>query len=339
MARQGAMVAVVCGSTRGAGRGAARALGEAGAIVYCTGRSSRGGGTGYARPETIEDTADLVTAAGGTGIPVRVDHASEAEVAALFARVARERRRLDVVVDSVAGEDPAYGGWVSFDQTDLTNAAHALTQGLVTRMLTAKHGGALLRKRKRGLLVEVTGADFPFYGGNLLHGLVMLGHKGLAFHMAEELRAANVAALSITPGFLRSEAMLEHFGVTEATWREGGTKDKHFLHSESPLLIGRAIAALAQDPDVMRWTGHLTSSWEVAAHYGLHDADGADPNWGEHWTRTVMAEMPSVRENTVRQAEWLERIAARLRGYASGRTRAPKASPSGRRPRRRATKR
>lgn len=312
---RGPLVGVVCGATRGAGRGAARALGEAGAIVYCTGRSSRDGRRGYQRPETIEETADLVTTAGGTGIPVVLDHSREEDVASFFDRVAREQHRLDVVVDSVAGEDPAFGGWVSFDKTDLTGAAHAFTQGLITRLITAKHAGQVLRARKRGLLVQVTGADFPFYGGNLVHDLVMLGHKGLAFRMSEELRDAGVTSIPITPGFLRSEAMLEHFGVTEATWRDGGAKDKHFLHSESPVLLGRAIVALAQDPDVGRWSGHLTSSWEVAAQYGLVDHDGSNPDWGAEWTNTVMHEMPTVREATARQVAWLERVATRLRGY------------------------
>ena len=163
--------------------------------------------------------------------------------------------------------------------------------------------------------MQVTGADFPFYGGNLVHELVMLGQKGLAFRMAEELRPFEVASVAITPGFLRSEAMLEHFGVTEDNWRDGGAKDKHFLHSESPLLIGRAIVALTRDPQRMRWSGHLTSSWEVAGEYGLVDYDGNNPDWGGNWTRAVMKEMPPVRDGTVRQIEWLERVAGRLRGY------------------------
>ena len=309
------MIAVVAGATRGAGRGAARALGGAGATVYCTGRSTRAGGSGYPRPETIDETAELVTAAGGTGIPVRVDHSVAAEVEALFARVATEHRRLDVIVDSVAGEDPSYGAWTSLWKADVSQAQHALTQGLVTRIHTARYGGALLKQRKRGLIVQITGADFPFYGSNLVHDLIMLGHKGLAFRIAEELRPSGVASVAITPGFLRSEAMLEHFGVTEANWRDGGLKDKYFLHSESPVLIGRAIVALARDPDVMRWSGHLTSSWEVAREFGLLDYDGNNPDWGGVWTRNVMAEMHDARDGTRRQLDWLERVAKRLRGY------------------------
>lgn len=308
------VVAVVCGATRGAGRGAARALGEVGAIVYCTGRSTRDAQSAYQRPETIDETAEMVNAAGGTGIPVRVDHAEEHQVREFFERVGREQKRLDVVVDSVAGEDPVYGGWAPLWTADFSQATTAFTQGLVTRIHTAKYAGMLLRKRKRGLIVQVTGADFPFYGGNLVHDLVMLGHKGLAFYLAEELRAAKVAAVAITPGFLRSEAMLTHFGVAEANWRDGIKKDKYFAYSESPLLIGRAIATLARDPDVMRWSGHLTSSWEVASEYGLVDHDGNNPDWGTAW-REVMVEQPMMRTGTQRQVAWLDRIAGRLRGY------------------------
>lgn len=313
--RSAPLVAVVCGATRGAGRGAARAFGEAGAVVYCTGRSTSQSASPYQRPETIDETADMVTALGGLGIPVRVDHTIETEVQVLFERVAKEHKRLDAVVDSVAGEDKIYGAWTPLWSTNLSNAALALSQGLVTRVHTARYAGTLLKKRKHGLLVQVTGADFPFYGGNLVHELIMLGHKGLAFRIAEELRPFKVASVAMTPGFLRSESMLQHFGVTEANWRDGGARDKHFLHSESPLLIGRAIVALAKDPERMRWSGHLTSSWEVAREYGLVDHDGSNPDWGANWTQHVMKEMPSVRKGTVRQIDWLERVAGRLRGY------------------------
>ncbi len=315
------LVVIVGGATRGAGRGIARAFGEAGAVVYCTGRSAAGQRSAYNRPETIEETASMVTAAGGTGIPVRVDHTVESEVRALFERVIAEHKRLDVFADSVAGEDPAYGPWTPAWDTDLTNAVKALELGLVTRLHGAVCAARLMKKRKRGLIVQVTGADFPFYGSNVVHDLIMGGHKLLAFRLAEELRPSGVAAVAITPGFLRSETMLEHFGVTEDTWREGGKKDKHFLHSESPLLVGRAVVALARDPEVMKWSGHLTSSWEVAARYKLRDADGSNPDWGGNWTRNVMREMPAVRQGTLRQVAWLERVAGRLRRYAGLRAR------------------
>lgn len=312
------LVVIVGGATRGAGRGIARAFGEAGATVYCTGRSTTGAPSPYARTETIDETAELVTAAGGQGIAVRVDHSKVDEVKALFARVIAEQKRVDVFVDSVAGEDRLYGPWTPSWNTDFSKAGAALQQGLVTRVLGAAEAARHMKGKKRGLIIEVTGADFPFYGGNLIHQLIMLGHKGLAFHLAEELRPHKVAAVSITPGFLRSESMLEHFGVTEANWRDGGAKDRHFLHSESPLLIGRACVALARDPDIMEWSGHLTSSWEVAERFGLRDYDGSNPDWGGNWTREVMKEMAWMREGTGRQVAWLERVADRLRGYVEG---------------------
>lgn len=317
--KQTPLVAVVAGATRGAGRGIALALGEAGYAVYCTGRSVRGAPSAYNLPETIEETAEQVTALGGTGIAVQVDHSDEDAVQALFARVAREHRHLDVLADSVAGEDPIMQGWTALWDTSLEQAMAALRQGLLTRVITAKHAAALIRKRKRGLIVEVTEADFPFYGGNVIHDLVKTGIKGLAFRLAEELRDSKVAAVAMTPGFLRSESMLRYFGVTAETWRDGGKKDPHFLQSESPMLIGRAVVALAADPGVMRWTGHLTSSWEVAREYKLTDADGTVRDWGLHWKDVVMDEMPEMRAGTTRQIEWLERIAGRLRWYVGER--------------------
>jgi NAD(P)-dependent dehydrogenase (short-subunit alcohol dehydrogenase family) len=309
------LVAVVAGATRGAGRGVARGLGEAGFVIYCTGRSVRGTPSHYNLPETIEETAELVTAAGGTGIPVRVDHTQESAVRELFERVRREHGHLDVLADSVAGEDPLLQGWTQIWDTSLDNALRALEQGLLSHVITAKHAAALMRKRKRGLIVEVTAADFPFYGGNVVDELVKTGLKALAFRLAEELRTSKVAAVSITPGFLRSESMLRHFGVTEATWRDGGKKDRHFLQSESPLLIGRAVAALARDANVHRFSGHLLSSWEVAREYGLTDADGTVRDWGEHWRVEVMREMPDMKAGTQRQVAWLDRISERLKGY------------------------
>jgi NAD(P)-dependent dehydrogenase (short-subunit alcohol dehydrogenase family) len=309
------LVAVVAGATRGAGRGIALALGEAGATVYCTGRSVRGSPSAYNMPETIDETAEQVTALGGTGIAVQVDHTDESAVETLFARVALEHKHVDVLADSVAGETPLLAGWTNIWETSLTNAEAALRHCLLSRVITAKHAAKLMRRRKRGLIVEVTAADMPFYGGNVIDDLVKTGIKGLAFRLAEELRTSKVACVSMTPGFLRSEAMLRTFKVTKDTWRDGGKADPHFLHSESPLLIGRAVVALARDREVMRWSGHLTSSWEVAREYKLTDADGTTRDWGQHWRDSVMPAMPEMKTGTQRQIEWLDRIADRLRWY------------------------
>lgn len=273
-------VAVVAGATRGAGRGIARALGEAGAIVYCTGRSVTGQPSPYGRPETIEETAAMIAATGGIATPVRVDHTVESEVRSLFARVDREHGRVDVLVTSVAGEDPMMGEWGSFWQVDLSHGDAIMRQALLSHIITARHAAPLMIRRRRGLIVEVTENDLLMAGGNIVTQIVKTSQKVLATIFASELRPHGVAAVAVTPGFLRSERMLEHFGVTEANWRDGGKKDPNFLESESPLFVGRAVAALAQDPDVMRRSGHLLSSWELAREYGFTDADGRRPDWG-----------------------------------------------------------
>jgi NAD(P)-dependent dehydrogenase (short-subunit alcohol dehydrogenase family) len=273
-------VAVVAGATRGAGRGIARALGEAGAFVYCTGRSVTGRPSPYQRRETIDETAAMIAAAGGAAIAVRVDHTVESEVQSLCARVEQEHGRLDVLVNSVAGEDPMMGEWGSFWDADLRNGEAVMRQALLSHVITAKHAAPLMMRRRRGLIVEVTENDLLMAGGNLLTQIVKTSQKVLATIFASELRPHGVAAVAVTPGFLRSERMLEYFGVTEANWRDAGEKDSNFLESESPLFVGRAVAALAQDPDIMKRSGHLFSSWELGRQYGFTDADGRRPDWG-----------------------------------------------------------
>ena len=276
----GGKIAVVAGATRGAGRGIARALGEAGATVYCTGRSVRGNPSLYKRPETIDETAEMINAAGGTAIAVRVDHTIESEVEKLFSRIDREHGRVDVLVNSIAGEDPLMQQFTSFWKTNLANGEAVFRQALLSHIITAKHAALLMIREKSGLIVEVTENDIALAGGNPLSQAVKLSLKGFALNMAAELKPHNVAAIAITPGFLRSESMLEHFGVTEANWHEGGKKDKNFLESESPLFVGRAVAALAADSGVLERTGQLSSSWELARYYGFTDADGSRPDWG-----------------------------------------------------------
>ena len=331
-------VAVVAGATRGAGRGIARALGEAGAMVYCTGRSMRGQPSPYNRPETVDQTADMIVLAGGSAVAVRVDHTIEAEVEALFSRVDREHGHLDVLVNSLAGEDPlmAQRGW--FWTTDLTNGEAGLRQGLLSHIITAKHAAAMMIRRKRGLIVEVTESDVLGAGGNPIAQSVKLSLKGMAMNMAAELAPHGVAAIAITPGFLRSESMLEHFGVTEETWRDGGKKDPNFLESESPLFVGRAVAALAADARIMARTGQLLSSWEVGREYRLTDADGRRPDWGAH--DIDFSQFPGwfidyFRAGAQIQLEWLDRVKARTKRFAAqlpaaksaARTRTRKKSP------------
>jgi NAD(P)-dependent dehydrogenase (short-subunit alcohol dehydrogenase family) len=326
-------VAVVAGATRGAGRGIARALGEAGATVYCTGRSTRGNLSSYGRRETIDETAELITAAGGNAIPVRVDHTVESEVEALFRKVDRAHGRLDVLVNSIAGEDPMMAQWTSFWKADLKHGEAVFRQALLSHIITAKHAAPMMIRAGRGLIVEVTESDLMHAGGNPMTQSVKLSLKGLALTMAAELKPHGVAAVAITPGFLRSESMLERFGVTEANWREGGKKDKNFLESESPLFIGRAVAALAQDPRILERSGQLFSSWELGREFGFTDADGRRPDWGA--SEIDFSGLPAtfvelMRTGSQIQLEWLDILTQRTRRFLE---QIPPAKPAKRRTR------
>jgi NAD(P)-dependent dehydrogenase (short-subunit alcohol dehydrogenase family) len=313
-----AVVAVVAGATRGAGRGIARALGEAGATVYCTGRSVRGNPSPYQRPETVEETAEMIVAAGGSAVALRVDHTVEQEVEALFHRVDRERGRLDVLVNSIAGEDPLMAQWCPFWKTDLKNAEAALRQSLVSHIITAKYAAPYMIRQHRGLIVEVTENDVLSAGGNPVTQTVKLALKGLALNMAAELRPHGVAAVSITPGFLRSETMLERFGVKEENWRDGAKKDKNFLESESPLFVGRAVAALAADPAILERSGQLYSSWELARRYRFTDADRRRPDWGAidiDFSMHPPALLQLMRTGSEIQLRWLSELTRRTKRF------------------------
>jgi NAD(P)-dependent dehydrogenase (short-subunit alcohol dehydrogenase family) len=311
-------VAVVAGATRGAGRGIARALGEAGAIVYCTGRSVRGNPSPYGRPETIDETADMIASAGGTAIAVRVDHTVEADVEALFAMIDRKHGRLDLLVNCVAGEEPMMAQWNSFWKTNLKDGEAILRQALLSHIITAKHAVPLMIRRRRGLIVEVTESDMLMAGGNPLTQTVKLALKGLAFNMAAELKPHGVASIAIVPGYLRSETMLEHYGVTEANWRDAGKKNKNFLESESPLFVGRAIAALAQEKDILERSGQLHSSWEVGREYGLTDADGRRPDWGAidiDFSQHPPTLLEYMRTSAEIQLAWLDAASKRTKRF------------------------
>jgi NAD(P)-dependent dehydrogenase (short-subunit alcohol dehydrogenase family) len=280
-------VALVAGATRGAGRGIATALGEQGAIVYCSGRSVRGKlASGPNRPETIDETAELVTAAGGHGIAVRCDHTVDGDVRALVDRIRREHGRLDVLVNDVWGGDALTEFGKTFGQVDLANGHRMLDQAVWSHILTSHHAVPLMFDRGgrgTGLIVEITDGDFYGYRGNIFYDLVKSSVIRLAFIQARELRKQDVAAVAVTPGFLRSEFMLEHFGVTKDTWRDGAKKDPNFLASESPLFVGRGVAALAADPNVKGKSGKVFASWTLAREYGFTDEDGSRPDWGVHF--------------------------------------------------------
>ena len=311
-------VALVAGATRGAGRGIARALGEAGAAVYCTGRSVTGKPSAYGRTETVNETAAMIKAAGGTATALRVDHTNEREVKALFRRILRAHPRVDIVVDSVAGEDPLMGLYGSLWEADLATADAVFRQGLTSRITTAKHAALAMMPARRGLIVEITENDMLGGGGNPMAQAVKMAQKVLPLFWAAELQTHGIAVMAVTPGFLRSESMLQHFGVTEDTWREAGKKDPNFLESESPLFVGRAIAALAADPKVQDRTGMLFSSWELARDYGFTDYDGRRPDWGRHKIdfSVLPPEMIDLfRTGTDLEARWLATLVARTRKF------------------------
>ena len=283
-------VALVAGATRGAGRGIAVALGEQGASVYCSGRSVRGNlASGASRPETIDETAELVTAAGGNGIAVRCDHTVDADVLALVDRVGRDHGRLDILVNDVWGGDALTEFGKTFWQVDVSKGRRLIDQAIWSHVLTSHHAAPLMFDRGghgTALIVEITDGDFYGYRGNIFYDLVKSTVIRLAFIQARELRKQDVAAVAVTPGFLRSEFMLEHFGVTKETWRDGAKKDPNFIASESPLYVGRGIAALAADPNVKTKSGKVFASWTLAAEYGFTDADGSRPDGGTHFEQT-----------------------------------------------------
>ncbi|MER3483980.1 MAG: short-chain dehydrogenase [Meiothermus sp.] len=296
-------VAVVAGATRGCGRGIAVELGAAGATVYCTGRSTRGNPSDLNRPETIEETAERVTQAGGVGIAVRVDHTREEEVRALFERVRAEQDgRLDILVNDVWGGDPMIEWGKPFWEMNVAQGWRLLERSVYSHILTSRYAVPLMLGRNSGLIVEVTDGDGMHYRGNFFYDLVKTTVIRLAYAMAEEFKQnryvneggtmvksseprLNITALALTPGFLRSEAMLDYFGVTEANWRDAIAKDPYYAESETPHYIGRAVVALACDPNVHEKAGKALATWHLSREYGFTDVDGRAPHWQEFFER------------------------------------------------------
>src|SRR3981189_356177 len=295
--------ALVAGATRGAGRGIAIALGEAGATGYCTGRSSsrkQTPGRRQRRPtpggrETIEETAELVTAAGGRGIAVRVDHTKPADVKKLVAGINRRHKGLDILVNDVWGGDALTEFGKTFWTVNLDNGLRMLKQAIHSHIITSHYAVPLMLGRRRGIIFEITDGDAFYYRGNIFYDLVKISVIRLAFAMARELRKRDIVSVALTPGFLRSERVLEHFGVSEANWKDVGKKKDpnltsknqndsphDFMVSESPRYVGRAVVALAADPKVKKKSGRVFSSWGLAREYGFTDLDGTRPHWGNH---------------------------------------------------------
>jgi NAD(P)-dependent dehydrogenase (short-subunit alcohol dehydrogenase family) len=275
-------VALVAGATRGAGRGIAVELGAAGATVYATGRTTRAEPSEYARPETIEETAELVSAAGGRGVAVQVDHLVPEQVAALVDRIRSEQGRLDVLVNDIWGGEKLFEWSKAVWEHDLGNGLRLLRLAIDTHLITAHHALPLLIERPGGLLVEVTDGTAAYnaahYRINPFYDLAKVAATRMAWTHARDLARHGATSVAITPGWLRSEMMLEAFGVSEASWREATARVPHFVISETPRFVGRAIAALAADPERRRWNGQSLSSGELANVYGFTDVDGSRPD-------------------------------------------------------------
>ncbi|MET0510517.1 MAG: SDR family oxidoreductase [Thermoleophilaceae bacterium] len=276
-------VALVTGATRGAGRGTAVALGEAGATVYCTGRTTRKRRSEYGRAETIEETAELVDAAGGKGIAVEVDHLQPPQVEALVRRIDAEQSRLDVLVNDIWGGELLAEWNTPVWEHDLDGGLRMLRLAIDTHLITSHFALALLVRRPGGLVVEMTDGTQEYNAGHYrlstFYDLAKTSVIRLAFAQGEELAPHGCTAVALTPGWMRSEMMLENYGVTEATWREAVGKNPHFAAiSETPRFVGRAVAALAADPEVQCRSGGSFSSGGLAREYGFTDLDGSQPD-------------------------------------------------------------
>lgn len=275
-------VALVAGATRGAGRGIATELGAAGATVYVTGRTTRTKRSEYNRPETIEETAELVNKSGGHGIAIQVDHLDPDQVQALIARIENEQGRLDILVNDVWGGEHLMQWNVPVWEHSLERGFRMLRLAIDTHIITSHFALPLLIRNKNGLVVEITDGTAEYndqnYRLSLFYDLAKASVISMARSLAYELAPHTCTAVAVTPGWMRSEIMLDHFGVKEDNWRDATEKEPHFVISESPRYVGRAVAALAGDPEVARWNGQSTSSGELAQVYGFYDVDGSQPD-------------------------------------------------------------
>ena len=280
----GGKVAVVAGATRGAGRGIATALGELGATVYCTGRSLPGQPGMKGRAETIQQTAEIVTARGGRGIAMQVDHTMPGQVERLFEQVGE----FDILINDIWGGDELTEWGKKLWETKLEDGLTMIDRSIKTHIITSYYG--LPRIRKGGLVVEITDGDAYFYRGHFFYDLVKTTVIRMAFSLSQELQGRGVTAVAVTPGFLRSEWMLDQFGVTEENWRDAAEKVKEFIASETPLFVGRGIAAMAADPNVASKNGRVIASWDLGDEYEVVDADGTRP----HFVRWLQENEPKT---------------------------------------------
>ncbi len=278
-------VALVAGATRGAGRGIARALAEAGAVVYCSGRSTREHPATPNRPETIDETAEMIARDGGQAIAVRTDHREPEQVRSLIDRIRSEQGRLDVLVNDIWGGDAWLDWWwkeMRFWKISLERGFEVIETAFKTHLITAHAAIPLMLESKGGLIAGITDGDTYCYRGQFYYDFVKTNVIRMAFALGHELRKKRIACVAITPGFLRSESMLDIMGVTEENWRDAAKKRPEWIESETPMMVGRGVAALAADRKVMNKSGRVFNSAELAREYGFTDVDGRLPNVWEY---------------------------------------------------------
>jgi len=278
-------------------------LGEAGATVYCSGRSTTNNASPVGRPETIDETANLVTAAGGHGIAVQTDHSQPEQVRALFDRIAKNEKKLDVLVNDIGAENLTV--WDSLASAKLDTAFEFLDAAVRTHIITTHAATSLFQTQGHGLIVEITDGNHHGYRGAFFYDLAKTQLMRLAYATSRELAASGVVALAVTPGFLRSEAMLDAFGVTEANWQDASDKVMGFSESETPCFVGRAVAALAADPGVARFSGQTLASWDLAREYGFTDIDGRSPHWMEYAIESLQTMVRNGRPANNNERDWL----------------------------------
>jgi NAD(P)-dependent dehydrogenase (short-subunit alcohol dehydrogenase family) len=274
-------IALVAGATRGAGRGIAVQLGAAGATVYCTGRTTRTARSEMNRPETIEETAELVGNAGGRGIAVQADHLEPDQVRSLVARIESEQGALHVLVNDIFGATMIEWNKTVWE-SDLEYGLRTLRLAIDTHAITSHFAIPLLLESRGGLVIEVNDGTAEYndvtYRNSFFYDLAKAAVQRMGFSLGHELKPYGATGVSLTPGWLRSEVMLEVFGVTETNWRDAIARVPGFAISESPAFVGRAVVALAQDPEVSRWNGQSLSSGQLAQVYGFTDIDGSRPD-------------------------------------------------------------
>jgi len=285
-------VALVAGATRGAGRAISIELASAGMKVYVTGRSTRDKRSNMNRPETIEETAQMITARGGPAVAIQVDHTQVEEVSRLARQIESENDgRIDVLVNDVWGGDPFVEWGKPFWEQDLAVDLSMLDNAVISHLITSHAIVPLMVRRGRGLVIEITDGVTHNWRGSFFYDLAKASVNRLAVGQAAELTPHGVTALALSPGFLRSEAMLDNFGVSESNWRDATRKNKDFAFSETPYFIGRAVVALMRDPQIIERAGTVLATWNLAREYGFTDVDGTQPHWGDYARQVLGMDM------------------------------------------------